>query len=351
MPRAITLISPQTPALTTIPPPTLRPGTLLVQPKAVALNPTDLKKASSPNTPLHLPLGCDYAGTVLSIHPETQTAFQPGDRIFGFVSGCNPLHPSDGSFSTATPAVAALQFPIPAHLSFAEAATFGIALTTIGQSLYQTLNLAAPDAPLATPLPILIYGGSSAMGTMAIQFAKLSGYRVFTTCSPRNFDLVRAYGADEVFDYRDDAAAAAALINSKTQDRLGLVLDTIGGAEAVAFCDRALSSQGGEFATLLTDTVIPRANVRTRITVAYTAMGEEVELGGFRLPARKEDYEFAVEWTRKISPFLQDGRIKPHPVRVVEGGLQGLVDRGFGIMEAGKVSGEKLVFEVEAASD
>ncbi|RAH64138.1 zinc-binding alcohol dehydrogenase family protein [Aspergillus aculeatinus CBS 121060] len=345
MPLAITLTSPHTPTLTTIPPPTLRPGTLLVQPKAVALNPTDLKKASSPNTPLNLPLGCDYAGTVLSIHPNTTTDFQPGDRIFGFVSGCNPLHPTDGAFSTATPAVAALQLLIPAHLSFAEAATFGIALTTIGQSLYQTLNLAPPDTPLSEPLPILIYGGSSAMGTMAIQFAKLSGYRVFTTCSPRNFELVRSYGADEVFDYRDPDAAA--LINEKTGNRLRLVMDTIGGEEAVAFCDRAMSAEGGEFATLLTDTVIPRENVRTRITVAYTAMGEELELGGHRIPARKEDYDFAVEWMRKLWPFLQDGKIKPHPVRVVEGGLKGLAEQGFEIMRQGKLSGEKLVVEVE----
>ncbi|RAL09771.1 zinc-binding alcohol dehydrogenase family protein [Aspergillus homomorphus CBS 101889] len=353
MPLAITLTSPHTAALTHIPPPQLRPGTILVRPKAVALNPTDIKKISSAASPLHLPLGCDYAGTVLSIDPSTSTTtdppFQPGDRVFGFISGCNPAHPSDGAFSTATPAITALQLPIPDHLSYTEAATLGIALTTIGQSLYQTLNLAAPETPLSTPSPILIYGGSTAMGTMAIQFAKLSGYKVFTVCSPHNFPLVRSYGADEVFDYRDPGAAMR--INELTGDRLELVMDTVGGTAAVEFCGTAMSSLGGEFATLLEDTVVPRENVRSRVTVAYTAMGEEVVLGGHRIPARREDYEFAVGWLRRVWPFVRDGRVKSHPVKVGAGGLRGLVEKGFEEMREGRVSGVKLVFEVEDHED
>ena len=41
------------------------------------------------------------------------------------------------------------------------------------------------------------------MGLFGIQFAKMSGFRVVTTCSAKNFDLVKSYGADEAYDYHD----------------------------------------------------------------------------------------------------------------------------------------------------
>ena len=62
---------------------------------------------------------------------------------------------------------------IPDGLSFEDAATLGVGVTTIGQSLYMTLKLPLPTEPTKTPYPILIYGGSTATGTLAIQYAKL----------------------------------------------------------------------------------------------------------------------------------------------------------------------------------
>lgn len=59
-------------------------------------------------------------------------------------------------------------------MSFEDAATLGVGLTTIGQTLYMTLKLPLPnEKPVADSTFILIYGGSSATGTLAIQFAKL----------------------------------------------------------------------------------------------------------------------------------------------------------------------------------
>jgi NADPH:quinone reductase-like Zn-dependent oxidoreductase len=66
-----------------------------------------------------------------------------------------------------------VQFKIPDHLSFEEAATLGIGITTVGQGLYQSLGLPLPTQPAKEKYPILIYGGSTATGTLAIQFAKL----------------------------------------------------------------------------------------------------------------------------------------------------------------------------------
>jgi NADPH:quinone reductase-like Zn-dependent oxidoreductase len=58
-------------------------------------------------------------------------------------------------------------------VSFEEAAPVGISLLTVGQGMYQEMGLPKPDAPLKEKIPILIYGGSSSVGAVAIQFAKL----------------------------------------------------------------------------------------------------------------------------------------------------------------------------------
>ena len=63
---------------------------------------------------------------------------------------------------------------MPENLSFEEATTLGVGVTTIGQSLYMTMKLPLPgEAPPKNGSFLLVYGGSSATGTLAIQYAKL----------------------------------------------------------------------------------------------------------------------------------------------------------------------------------
>jgi NADPH:quinone reductase-like Zn-dependent oxidoreductase len=50
---------------------------------------------------------------------------------------------------------------------------------------------------------LLVYGGSTATGSLAIQYAIHSGCKVITTCSPRNFPFVKSLGVTEAFDYKD----------------------------------------------------------------------------------------------------------------------------------------------------
>jgi NADPH:quinone reductase-like Zn-dependent oxidoreductase len=201
--------------------PALRDDYILVKTEAVALNPTDWKHVAFLSPPGVL-VGCDYAGVVEAVGGSVKKSFKKGDRVCGFIHGANTVQPEDGAFAEYIVAKGDIQMRIPDNLSFQEAATLGVGITTVGQALYQSLKLALPTEPLTTPEPILIYGGSTATGALAIQFAQLSGYTVLTTCSPHNFGLVRRLGADKTFDYKDPSSAAA--IRACTNNKLKLVL-------------------------------------------------------------------------------------------------------------------------------
>ncbi len=117
--------------------------------------------------------GCDYAGTVEEVGPKVKKPFKKGDRICGLCHGANLLQHEDGAFAEYIVAKGDIQIRIPPEITFEEAATLGVGITTVGQSLYQSLQLPLPTAPAKDGFPVLIYGGSTATGTLAIQFAKL----------------------------------------------------------------------------------------------------------------------------------------------------------------------------------
>ena len=79
----------------------------------------------------------------------------------------------DGSFAEYAMVKDGHIAKIPDGMSFEDTATLGVGVTTVGQSLYFTLKLPLPTEPAKTPFPVLIYGGSTATGTLAVQYAKL----------------------------------------------------------------------------------------------------------------------------------------------------------------------------------
>lgn len=341
--KAIVVVEPTKEGLVTDRPiPKLRDDYILVKTVSVGLNPTDWKHIAF-LSPRGVLVGCDYSGTVEAVGKDVKKPFKKGDRICGFTHGANAVQPEDGSFAEYIVAKGDLQMKIPEHMSFQDAATLGVGINTVGQALYQSLKLALPTAPVKEAVPILIYGGSTATGTLAVQFAKLSGYRVFTTCSPRNFDLVRSLGADAVYDYKDPNAAAA--IRRATDNNLKLVMDCISLESSAAFCEGALSTEGGEYSSLL-NVQVARENVNSRVTLAYTVFGEAFSFGELSLPAKLEDREHAEKFVEMAQSLLEQGKIKVHPPKVGKGGLKGVME-GLRLLKADKVSGEKLVYNIE----
>ncbi|KAJ5520369.1 hypothetical protein N7463_000822 [Penicillium fimorum] len=340
--KAVIITQPKTEGLVTDRPvPKLRDDYLLVKTVSVGLNPTDWKHVAHIAPPGVL-LGCDYAGIVEAVGKDVKKQFNKGDRVCGFVHGANAVQPEDGSFAEYIVVKGDVQWKIPENMSFQEAATLGVGINTVGQGLYQSLKLALPTEPIKDATPILIYGGSTATGTLAIQFAKLSGYKVLTTCSPRNFDLVRSLGADDVYDYKD--AQAPAKIRKATDNNLKLVFDCISLESSAAFCDNAISTDGGEYSALLS-VKINRTNVNDRFTLAYTTIGEAFSFGDIPFPAKPEDKAHAERFISIAEVLLAQGKVKAHPPKVGQHGLKGVIE-GLKLLKEDKVSGEKLVYNV-----
>ena len=345
---AVEIIGPRDAQLTTHrPKPSLRNDYILVKTVAVALNPTDWKHIDLMPTAGALS-GCDYAGVVEEVGTKVDKPFKKGDRVFGCCHGANALQLEDGAFAEYIVAKGSVQMAIPEHLTFEAAATLGVAIVTVGQALYQSLQLPLPSAaPAKEPFPVLIYGGSTATGTVAIQFAKLSGATVITTCSPRNNKLVKALGADAVFDYRDEACGEK--IRDYTSNKLMHALDCVAEASSPQICADALSTDGAhtkQYSSLdLKD--FPRDDVEKKATLGYSAIGEEMSFPGQgTIPAKEEDLQFMIMFTGIAQELLAEGKIKPHPAGLRQGGLKGVLD-GLQEMREGKVSGEKLVYRVD----
>ncbi|KAJ5129043.1 hypothetical protein N7448_002755 [Penicillium atrosanguineum] len=326
-----------------LPIPELPDDYILVKTKAVALNPTDWRHIDFVPCDGAV-VGCDYAGVVEAAGPRVKKAFKKGDRVAGFVHGSNAARPNGGAFAEYVIAKGDLQIQIPDGMSFETAATFGVGLTTVGQNLYQSMEFPLPgEAEESDETNILIYGGATATGTLAIQLAKLSGLRVVTTCSASNRSLMFELGAHAVFDYHDPQVSEQ--IREDTDDALEFVLDTISTPQSASICSAALSSSGGSYNALL-DVQSAREDVDSHVSMAYDLLGEPYHMGTNEVIPDRGNLEFGIKWWNLVQNLLAERRILPHPYQVKPGGLAGVLT-GLQMLREGKVRASKLVFRVD----
>lgn len=352
--RAIVIKSPGQAVIEEVPTPRLRDEYILIKTKAVALNPTDWKHVEGTFGAGRV--GCDYAGVVVEVGKGVTKDFKPGDRIAGFCHGSNKSEAEDGAFAEYIVAKGGIQIKIPDGLSDEAASTLGVGVVTCGQGLYQALKLPLPNdeaaVKAAAGTPILIYGGSTATGILGIQFAKLSGFKVLTTASPRNFDYLRSLGADEVYDYNSDGWVED--VRKSTGGKLRYAWDCIALEASARGCAAALDTDvaaAPKYAALLylDAAVVKAANPAVdgpEVTLGYTAVGEAFSKWT-DVPAKPEDYEHAKMFVTLVEGLLAQGKLKPAKTEVDRGG-KGLEGVLVGLQEhkAGKVSGTKLVYHV-----
>ena len=169
----------------------------LVQIIASALNPVDYKPVESipgvfrfgvskPATP-----GIDYAGTI--VKPAQGSSLKSGQLVFGCSGANGPL--AGGALREFTTTGKDSTVAVPKHLDPIDAATVGIAGLTAYQSTVP--HIKKNDR-------VFINGGSGGTGIFGIQFAKVIGCHITTTCSTPNVELVKSLGADRVIDYKKE---------------------------------------------------------------------------------------------------------------------------------------------------
>ncbi|KAG0650910.1 ACT-toxin biosynthesis S2 [Hyphodiscus hymeniophilus] len=341
--HAVVVTKPGEVAVEEVSTPKLRDDYILVKVKAVALNPTDWKHVD-------FLIGCDYAGVVEEVGSKVTKPFKKGDRICGFVHGGNEVNHEDGAFQDYIVVKGDVQIKIPENLSFEEASTLGVGITTVGQGLYQSLQLPLPSKPSTEKTALLIYGGSTATGSLAIQYAKLSGLTVIVTCSSHNFDYVKRLGADAAFDYKEPTCSQQ--IKDYSGDSIRYAFDCISEGSSVSITVSSMSPSGGVYSTLLpvSEDEVRGINpkVQTKHTLGYTVVGEAFKFGPQDFPAMPENFEFGKMFWELSKDLLESGKVKVHKPTVNKfgSGFKGVIE-GMDYMRQGKVSGEKLVFTID----
>ncbi len=178
----------------TLPAPVASGHDLLVEVKAISVNPVDVKVRSSANPPdgEYKVIGWDAAGIVRAVG-DAVTLFKPGDRVFYAGSIARPgtnseLHLVD-EFITGH---------MPESLDFAQAAALPLTAITAWELLFERLEIGRDNKEA-----ILIIGAAGGVGSILVQLARqLTGLTVIATASrPQTQQWVRELGAHHVIDH------------------------------------------------------------------------------------------------------------------------------------------------------
>lgn len=342
--------------------PSPRGDQVLCKVSTVALNPADAKMADFSATPDSVG-GNDFAGEVIEVGAQV-TRFKKGDRIFAFTFGLNPADKSSGAFGRYAVATEDLACKIPEHLSYNEASTLGLAIATAGTALFQALKLPLPTSSTKESYHVLVSGGATCTGAMAVQMIKWyhpacckhqirgkanesdsAGLVPIATCSPTSMDFVRSLGAAQVFDYHSPSCGSD--IRAYTNNSLSHVFDSVTDAATMKMCYEAIGGSGGKYIAIdpfATHIQYTRREVQAEWLMIYSLFGDPVKLAGvYGRPACLQDREFAAKLFQMAEQLLWQRQLESHPVDVRTGGLNAIVD-GIDLLRASKVRAKKLVY-------
>ena len=202
-------------------------------------------------------IGTDLAGEVVEVGTAA-TRFSVGDRVLGHAVGTDKSrnNPAKGAFQEYTVVLARMATPIPDTMPYEDAAVLPLGLSTAACGLFQKDHLALQH-PSATPTPtgqtLLVWGGSTSVGSNAIQLAVAAGYEVITTASPRNFDYVKKLGASRVLDYNGETVVEDVIEAFKSKTIAGAL--AVGKGSAKACSDIVHACNGNKFVSTASPSV------------------------------------------------------------------------------------------------
>jgi len=258
--RAVVITEPGDPEVlrwSEVPDPEPGPGDVLIDIVAGGVNRADLlqRQGFYPPPPGAPPYpGMECSGRIVSAGPEV-TGWAPGDEVCALLAG--------GGYAERVAVPAGQVLPVPGDLSLPDAAALPEATCTVYSNVFQVGRLAPGET-------LLVHGGASGIGTMAIQMATAYGARVICTAgSPEKLARCRELGADVAINYREDDFVEAAK-NATGGKGVDVILDIMGASylarnvDALASAGRLviIGQQGGSRAELnLGVLMVKRASV------------------------------------------------------------------------------------------
>jgi len=267
-------------------------GEILVKVAAAGVNRPDVMQRQGryppPKGATEIP-GLEIAGEVVQVGPGV-TRWNKGDKVMALVVG--------GGYAEYCLAFASHALPVPVSLSMIEAAAIPETFFTVWHNVFERGKLTASET-------LLVHGGSSGIGTTAIQLGKAFGARVIVTAgTPEKCDACRRLGADLAVNYNTEDFVA--LSKQATQGRgVELILDMVGGDyvgrnyEAAAVEGRIVQIAFVASSRVTVD--LMRLMLKRLIHTGSTLRARAV--------ADKAAIARAVE--KNVLPLIASGRVKP----------------------------------------
>jgi len=193
---------------------------LLVEVRAIAVNPVDTKVRAPKDKIEQTPrvIGYDAAGVVAEVGPDV-TLFCPGDEVY--YAGDITRPGTNQQFHLVDERIVG---PKPRTLGFAEAAAMPLTTITAYEAMYDCLGIDRDGGSAGES--ILMFGGAGGVGSIAIQLAKRSGLTVIATASrPETVDWAVSLGADHTVNHRGDVVAETRALGFTHVDHVAIFKD------------------------------------------------------------------------------------------------------------------------------
>ena len=272
--------------------PTPGPGEVVISVKASGVNFPDvliIQNKYQVKPPLPFSPGSEVAGVIKAVG-EDVTHVAPGDEVFAFTVY--------GGFAQEVKTDAKRLLPIPAGMTFATAAAFGLTYATSDHALRDRGALAAGET-------LLVLGAAGGVGIAAIEIGKILGARVIAAASTdEKLAICRAHGADGTINYAsgDLREQIKALTGGKGVD---VVYDPVGGPYTEPAL-RSLAWRGRLLVVGFAAGEIPKIPLNLTLLKGCSIVG--VFWGDF---TRREPQRFA-EAMQRLGQWYVDGKLKPH---------------------------------------
>jgi NADPH:quinone reductase len=284
---------PETLLIVTRPVPQPGEGEVLVQVRAAGLNRADLlqRQGHYPPPPGASPvLGMEISGEIVQANDEPTSRWRIGDAVCALVAG--------GGYAEYCVVPEGQCMPVPSGVSLEAAAAIPEAAITVWANLFEPRRLLRGDR-------FLVQGGSSGIGTMAIQIARAFGARIATTAgSEEKCAFCVDLGAEVALNYRNQDWAAA-LAQWSQPHGIDVILDMVGGDYFAKHID--LLATGGRLVQIaFSHGSLVTVDLRNLMT-------KRILITGSTLRARsvREKSSLVRDVERELWPLFVNGQLRP----------------------------------------